>query len=320
MTVRLYPEPGGRRPRTMDNPYTTWSPLPARPRLEWPGGAQVALCVVVSLERLEWHPPADALPPPSATLLGPYPRTFSIQEVTWLEYGNRVGVFRVMDILDRLGLRATAAIDARLAADNPFLVRECLRRDWEVIGHGLAFSRVHSERMTESDERDHIRQALGLLEQAVGRPAEGWLGPEYGESSRTVRLLAEAGVRYVCDWPNDEQPYRMTVPVGEMVGLPVNLDLDEVFTHKVRGVPIQRWADNVVEAFDRLHADGATTGRLLVLNLHPYLIGQPWRSRYLERALEHVVERGGVWCATGREVVDWYLGRSAQPERPRVAP
>jgi len=120
-------------------------------------------------------------------------------------------------------------------------------------------------------------------------------------------LLAEAGVRYVCDWPNDEQPYLMKVPRGQMVSLPVAVELDDVFTHTLRFIPIQRYATMIREAFDRLYADGATSGRLLVLSIHPTRIGQPFRVKYLESALAHIMSRHGVWAATGQEIVDWYL-------------
>ena len=295
----------------MDNPYYDWSPLVARPPLRWPNDARVALCVIVSLEHLEWVPPSAAVVPPSAVYGGPYPNVFDSPDVSLHEYGNRVGVFRVMEALDECGIRATVAMDGTLTTLAPFLVRECLRRDWEFMGHGIAFSRMITERMAEEEEREHIRRSLAALDQATGVAAVGWVGADYGESTRTVRLLAESGVRYVCDWPNDEQPYRMTVPNGEMVGLPVAVELDEVFAHRGRFIPASRWAQMVIEAFDRLHEDGAASGRLLVLNLHPWIIGQPFRIKYLKQALSHIVRRTGVWTATGNEIVDWYLKNTA---------
>jgi peptidoglycan/xylan/chitin deacetylase (PgdA/CDA1 family) len=297
-----------REARKMDNPYYEWSPMSERPRLAWPGDAAVALCVIVSLERLELLPPEGSFVPPSAVGYGPYPRAFQLTGVARREYGNRVGVFRVMEILDRYGIKATVAIDGQLALANPFLVHECLHRGWEVIGHGVAYSRMITSEMDEREEREHIRQSLDAVEQATGRRPLGWVGADYGESERTVALLAELGVRYVCDWANDEQPYRMNVPEGSMVSLPVSGDLDDVYTHKVRQVPIHRWSRMVQEAFRRLEQDGRTSGRLLNLNLHPYLIGQPFRSKYLDEALGAIAASDSVWSATGSEIVDWYEG------------
>jgi allantoinase len=299
--------PTTREPGVMDNPYYDWSALPSRQPLRWPDGARVALCVIVCVEQIEWLPPADVVLPPSAVRFGPYPAIADVHEISHHEYGNRVGIFRVMDVLDRHGVRATAAIDALSAQTKPFVVRRCLERGWELIGHGVSFARMITEKMSEEEERGYIRRSLDAVGAAWGEDVKGWLSPDYGESRRTVRLLAEQGVRYVCDWPNDEQPYRMKVPSGEIVSLPVTLDLDDVHTHRERGLSMDAWLRIVTESFDRLHRDGADSGRLVVLNLHPYLIGQPWRIRYLDRALVHMLGSDGVWAATGSEITDWYL-------------
>src|SRR5581483_3874255 len=153
--------------------------------------------------------------------------------------------------------------------------------------------------------------SLQAIEEASGKRPLGWLGPEYGESTRTPAVLARLGVRYVCDWPNDEQPYPMTVPIGELVSLPILLDLDDVVSHYVRHVSIMRYGQLLKDAFDGLYQDGATQGRLLALNVHPWLIGQPFRVKYFEDALRYVVAHEGVWKATGREIVDWYRGQLA---------
>ena len=298
--------PADRTPGAMDNPYYGWSPLVTREPLRWPEDARVALCVIVTLGHVEWLPPENAIVPPSATRVGPYPEVPDIHETSPHEYGTRVGVFRVMDVLARHGIRATVAMDAAVLASCPYLVDECQRRGWEFVGHGTTSSRMITEAMTEADEREYIRSSLDAVRAATGKMPAGWVGVDYGESTRTVRLLAEMGVRYVCDWPNDEQPYRMTVPTGSMVSLPVTLDLDDVLFHHIRTIPIRRFAELITESFDVLHEEGAETGRLLVLNLHPFVIGQPYRISHLDRALEHITRHEGVWVATGSEIVDWF--------------
>jgi peptidoglycan/xylan/chitin deacetylase (PgdA/CDA1 family) len=298
----------------MDNPYYGWSPLVTRQPLRWPNGARVALCVIVSLEHIEWTPPKSAVVPPSVSRVGAYPTIFDVHDISHHEYGNRVGFFRVAEVLDRHALRATAAIDSMLTLGNPFIVEQCRRREWEFIGHGVSMSRMITEQMSEAEERDYLTRSLDAVRSATGTVPRGWLGPEYGESTRTVRLLAELGVEYVCDWPNDEQPYRMTVPQGTMIALPVTFDGDDVITLRERSIPVQGWARIVQEAFDRLYEDGAETGRLLVLNLHPYLIGQPFRIKYLDEALRHVLGHDAVWAATGSEIVDWYAQLDQQAD------
>src|SRR5205085_5736569 len=138
---------------------------------------------------------------------------------------------------------------------------------------------------------------------ATGVAPRGWLGPESGESARTPALLAKAGIRYVCDWANDEQPYRMKVPEGELHALPVSLPLDDLNALWERHIDEDAWSKMVRETFDTLHQDGADNGRVLVLTLHPFLIGQPFRIGCLDAALEYVVGHEGVWPATGWEIV-----------------
>ena len=294
-----------REPGRMDNPYTDWSPIVSRPALRWPGEAPVALCVVIHLETMELFPPPGALAPPSAVGYGPYPSAFQISRVAAHEYGNRVGIFRVLDVLDRYGVPATVAIDGQLARSNPFLVDQCASRGFEFIGHGMAFNRMITAEMAEEDERDYLAESLDAVEEATGTRPNGWVGADYGESEHTVALLAALGVRYVCDWANDEQPYRMKVPSGSMIALPAAIDLDPVYTLHTRSIATERWARMVTEGVDRLVADGATNGRVLVLHLQPYLIGQPFRIRHLDVALK-AVAAAPVWKATGTEIVDWY--------------
>jgi hypothetical protein len=119
-------------------------------------------------------------------------------------------------------------------------------------------------------------------------------------------LLAELGIRYVCDWVNDEQPYPLQVPAGELYALPMALPVDDVNALWDRRIDIDRYGEMMQETFETLYSEGATNGRLLVLHLHPWLIGQPFRIGRLDEALGHMVQRQGVWAATGSEIIDWY--------------
>ena len=163
-----------------------------------------------------------------------------------------------------------------------------------------------TENMPEQEEREYIQSSMERMTGAIGTTPAGWLGPEYGESSRTPQLLAQAGVSYVCDWTNDEQPYPIKAPQGQLTALPINLPLDDVNALFDRHIPISRYELMLKEGFDALYQEGAKNARLLVLNLHPWLMGQPFRVRYLTRALDYMTRREGVWTANGSEIIDWY--------------
>ena len=298
--------PGERR-YGMDHEHYDWSPIGRRRALDWPGGARVALCVIVNLEHLEWESPRGSYQPPGMAG-GWSTRTFpDYGRFSERQYGLRVGVFRVLDVLAEHGIKATVAMDALTAENYPYLVNHCLDRGCEIIGHGISASQMITSDMSEQEEEEYIRASVKALERATGSAPLGWLGPEYGESTRTPRLLAQAGIRYVCDWANDEQPYLMWVPQGELVALPIMLSMDDVNVLWERRVPIDRYPKMVKQGFDTMYRDGAQIRRLLVLNLHPWLIGQPFRIGYLDDALRGVMRRRKVWAATGSEIAEWYL-------------
>lgn len=290
----------------MDHDHYAWSALPTRAPLRWPQGAQLALCVMVLLEHYDFQPPED-----SYTLRRPSGGFFPLPFPDYVrlghrEYGHRVGIFRVLDALERAGVPATAAVDALTAQHYPWLMRHLGERRADIAGHGVAASRLITSRMSEVDERATIDATLRAIEAATGTTPTGWLSPEGAESARTPQLLAEAGLRYLCDWPNDEQPYPMTVLSGELISVPGLLELDDEFALWHRKVGVERWATMVVEAAERLHADGEHNGRLLLLTVRPWLVGQPFRIGAFERALRTIMSWPGVWAARADDIATWY--------------
>jgi peptidoglycan/xylan/chitin deacetylase (PgdA/CDA1 family) len=299
----------------MDHEHYDWSPISTRGRLRWPDDARLALGVIVTLEHMEWQAPEGSFQ--VANLAGgsavrPFP---DYARISHREYGHRVGIFRVLDVLEKHGIKATVAMDALTAENYPFLVRHCQERGCEIIGHGISVSRMITSNMSEAEESAYLQESLSAMRRATGSTPAGWLGPEYGESTRTPQLLAQAGIRYVCDWGNDDQPYPMKAPVNSSVAnqggqsllaLPVTHELDDIGAMAQRLVTPTRYGQLLQEAFDTLYDEGANQGRLLLLNLHPWLVGQPFRIGYLDAALGHMVRRRGVWAATGSEITDWY--------------
>ena len=299
----------------MDHEHYEWSPFnQQRGLLRWPNDARVALCIIITLEHMEWSPPPGTYQNPA--LAGGYGAAPFPDVTRWShrEYGHRVGVFRLLDLLQKHRLQPTVAMDVLTAQHYPSLVSHCQSRGCEIIGHGISVSRLITSNMSERDEREYIETSVRDLTAATGVAPTGWLGPEYGESARTPQLLAQAGIRYVCDWTNDEQPFAMKTPEGELLALPVMLPLDDVNALWDRRVTIARYVEMLKESFDTLYCEGAANGRLMVLNLRPWLMGQPFRVRYLDKALEYIMGHQGVWSASGSEVVEWYR---ANPPTPR---
>ena len=292
----------------MDHEHYDWWPMVNRGHLRWPDNARVALCTIVNLAHMEWQQPEGSYRAPNLTggIGGlPFP---DYARYGQRDYGHRVGVFRVLDTLEKHGLKPTVAMDQLTAENYPYLVRHCVERGCEIIGHGVALTRMITSRMSEEEEREYILASISALRRATGTDPAGWFSPEYGESARTPQLLASAGISYVCDWVNDEQPYPMKTAQGSLFAMPMAYELDDAVALTHRLVPIHRYGEMLKESFDQLYLDGEANGRVLVLNLHPWLIGQPYRIKYLDEALGHMMSRDGVWAASGRQIIDWYRG------------
>src|SRR6267142_576611 len=309
----------------MDQDFYPWSPISARPVLRWPDHARVALAVIVNLEHWDWEVPpntplaASPLGGPEGLWSGNQPDFPDIGGYGNHEYGNRVGIFRLLAVLDKYGITPTLALDKAVADHYPFLIQEGQRRDAEFIAHGLSRRRLIHIGMSEAEERQYIRDSIAAVEQATGTRPVGWSGPDFQETPHTPDLLAAEGIRYVCDWGNDEQPYKMTPKTGELYALGVNAYLDDNYIHLHGRRTINEVNLLWREWFDGLYADGATTGRLMVLHLHPWIMGQPWRIRHLDDVLGHITAHAGVWQENGRDPWRCPPAGSRMP-RSRTAP
>ncbi|MGE4336950.1 MAG: hypothetical protein AB7E55_13380, partial [Pigmentiphaga sp.] len=239
---------------------------------------------------------------------GPYPdyRAFSLRE-----YGNRVGIFRLMERFARVGLKASLAVDGNVASTRRPLLARALALGWDLLGHGVSITEVISERLSASQERDYLQRALAPLRAVPGRTVLGWHGAEYGQSSRTLALLAEEKIAYMLDWPHDERVVKMSTPAGTMLSLPMSADLDDVMAHWHRRISMARWVGAILDSVERLSRDGGDgEGRLLILNLHPWLMGQPYRISHLDDLLAGLLRRDDLWLATTDEIASHALRNS----------
>ena len=295
----------------MDHDLYRYSPLPERPKLTWPNGERLAFFVLLHLEYWELEPPEGSHLDPR--FKGPRGDFFpDYRYFTQREYGNRIGIFRILDLLDKYGLTATVAANAGACERYPNLVEECLSRGYEFAAHGDCQSRMITSEMSEKTERQVIAATTETVEAATGQRPTGWLSVDSGESTRTPQLVAEAGYDYLLDWPNDDQPYLMTTDPG-LVAIPNQMEWDDVNALWLRHIPNPRYPELVGEAFRTLHAEGAASGRLFGLSLHPWVIEQPHRIRYLAQALDGISGMDGVWQTTAGEIARHYRATIPNP-------
>lgn len=284
----------------MDHPHYDYSPLPTRTPLRWPGDATLAAFVVVYLEHWALAPTDGAHRDPR--FVGEYGSFFPDYR-TWTqrEYGNRVGIFRVLDALDQAGITPAIAVNAAVITNAPGLVERIAARGVEVIAHGRAATEMLTSALTPDAERAVIRESLDTLERATGHRPVGWVGQDFGESTRTPQLLAEAGLEYALDWPNDDQPYVLkTTPA--IVSIPNQADWDDVQMQWLRRIPAAEHAKHALAAFETLREDGVKTARTFGLGVHPWLFGMPNRIKYLREMLIAMRSHDRVWWTSPREI------------------
>lgn len=280
------------------NRYTN-VPIMRRPRLTWPGGAQLAFWVVVNHEVYEFDPPTW---PPRRQ----WPRVHpDVLEYSHRDYGNRVGTWRLMEALDRCGIRGSLNVNVAALDHFPDFTHACLERDWEVFSHGVYNSRFLFG-LSEAEERSVIEDCIATIEKHTGARPAGWMGPMGTMTERTLDLLAEYEFAYNVELFHEDQPLPVKVASKRLISVPYTQEVNDIVVFGADHHTPATYAQMIRDQFDRLYAEGAKSGLVMCVALHPYLAGQPHRVGHLEEALGYVASHEGVWLATGSEIAEHY--------------
>jgi peptidoglycan/xylan/chitin deacetylase (PgdA/CDA1 family) len=278
-------------------------PLIDRPQIRWPQQARLAFWVAPNIEFYEIDPPDGQGRP---LWLRPQP---DVLNYSLRDYGNRAGVWRVIDALDRFGVRASVSLNAAMCDHMPEIVAACVERQWELFSHGIYNTRLISG-MTEDEIRRVIGDSVETIRLHSGRDVTGWLAPAISTTETFFDLLPEFGIKYTVDMMPDDQPIPIKVRQGRLIAVPYSTEINDVRIMEVRGYPADKWAAMIKAAFDQLYQEGADNGMVLCMPLHPFVIGQPHRIDALHDVLQHVTAHKDVWLTTAGEIADWYYQHS----------
>lgn len=278
-----------------------FSALPARPKLTWPENARVALLVVPNVECFALN---DRMPAGAGNI--PDVSAWGIRD-----YGNRVGVFRMMDVMAKHGVRGTVALNSDCCDACPPVVEAAIALGWELMGHGETNTKRLSDAASEDEAGEMIKRTLDRIEAFSGTRPRGWLGAGRQETWGTLEQLVAEGCVYTPDWDNDDQPVLMDVAGAPFVGLPYGAGVSDKQHFELRNGSPADFDTMIRDAFDVLYAESADSGRVVAMSLHPYIIGVPHRIAALDRALDYIMSHDGVWSATGAEIADWFLSGNA---------
>jgi peptidoglycan/xylan/chitin deacetylase (PgdA/CDA1 family) len=286
----------------------------APPNPHWPGGAKVALSFVINFEEgaefavSEGDSVNEGVYEVDHRLDGPDPCIES-----HFEYGARAGWWRIMDLFDAYGVKATVSACGRAVERSPALARDAIRRGHEVSAHGWRWE-SHAG-MAEADERKAIARTVQAIANATGARPLGW-HTRSAASQNTRRLLAEeGGFLYDCDAYNDDLPYFTEVAGKRHLVMPYAFDTNDMHfqhTQRFRG---SDFADYIVDAYDWLVREGARAPKMMSVGLHLRMIGRPGRIGALETILRHVTQGDAAWIAPRAAIArHWH---ETFPEAPR---
>jgi allantoinase len=279
----------------MEHGRFAFSPIVDRPKLRWPNGAYVALWIAPNIEHYHY----DTLSNDSNRgVVPPDIRAYSMRD-----YGNRVGVWRIMKVLEHWGIRATVCLNAEICTYEPQIIEAGNKLEWEWMGHNLSNS-LKFNGLPEGEEKEAIAKTVQMIREGTGKAPRGWLGSGLAENFHTLDFLREAGIDWVGDWVNDDQPYAMTTTHGDMYSIPYSIELND--TRIYPDFPPSEYVRRMRDAFDVLYEEGAESGRVMGMPLHPYKTGVHHRIKALDEAIAYINRHDHVWWATGSEIIDAY--------------
>lgn len=229
----------------------------------WPGNKTLAVWIVPNVEVWHYDSPAGTGVSPNAGNRVP-----DVINYAWREYGMRVGLWRIADVLDAAGVKATVALNSAVCEVHSQAVEEMKKRGWEFMGHGITNSESLAGLPLEK-ETSVIQTVLSAIERSTGQRPRGWLGSGLTQTYNTLDILAEEGVIYCGDWNNDDQPYPMKVRTGRLFSIPYCMEINDLPLCMRRGYTGEQYYQSVIDQFEQLYADSAQQPRVMGIPLHP---------------------------------------------------
>jgi peptidoglycan/xylan/chitin deacetylase (PgdA/CDA1 family) len=292
----------------MEYPYI---PISQRLPLRWPNGARVALIITFNLETWDLTKDTDkayyAGGPPILPDVLPG-RVPDFPNFTWREYGQRVGIWRLYELFDAMGAKASCTTNAVTFDRRRPMVQAVLDRGWELLAHNWEQGELLSDHAGDpAAEREIVLRTLAKYEAETGRKAKGWLSSSLRGTLQTADILAEQGCTFYCDIMNDDQPYLLKTPSGPIVSIPYSNEINDFTLLTRRNYTTDQFRDILIEELDVLYEEGAATGRIMNIGLHPHVSGRAHRVRAIREFIAHAQSLPGVWWATREEIAAWYL-------------
>jgi len=284
------------------------------PQIQWPGGAKIAVSLVVNYEEGAEYSIADGDSHHETNSEVPSPVPAGDRDLnneSFFEYGSRVGVWRLLNMFDKYKVNSTFFCCALALERNPDVASEVVTRGHEVCGHGYRWEEYHL--MREEEEREAIKKTVASLQQTTGQRPVGWF-TRYGPSLNTRHLVAEeGGFIYDSAGLNDDLPYYDSVNGKPWLVVPYSMETNDARFWRGGLVSISGFYEYLKDTFDCLYEEGQTHPKMMSVGLHCRIAGRPARSRAVERFLQYAQGFDGVWFARRDEIARWWLEKYPAP-------
>ena len=278
-----------------DHEFYDWRMSTKRPKLTWDNDAKVAVTFIIPLEFFPLNPSGIPFKHPGA-MVTPYP---DLRHFTVRDYGNRVGVFRILETLEQTNVKATFVVNGEIVKRYPPLLDMIKSQGHEIAAHGLSTDDIHHEGLSSTKENKLINDSLSCFDNAP----KGWMSPARNQSSKTLERLARAGIEYCLDWEMDQVPVQAITLNGDITLVPNNYELSDFTLLHTRRQTEESWLKQIENSIDLLLEEHTRFGsQMLGLTLTPYIIGQPFRIWALRALLSHIKNTDGAEVFTASSI------------------
>lgn len=265
-----------------------YSAITDRPDYSWPGGKRLAVYIALNLEHFAFGEGLGAELAPG----GGQP---NVLNYAWRDYGNRVGVWRMLELFEDLNLPVAVLVNSEIYGYCPEVVAAFRDRNDEIVAHGRTNAERQSD-LAEMEEAVLIAETTDTIRQwEGGRSPHGWLSPWIAQSHSTPDLLQEAGYTYLLDWCHDDQPIWFKTRQGRILAVPYPQEVNDIPAIAVRRASAAEFADMIIDNFDEMELQSQHQPLVFGIALHPYIVGQPFRLRHLRRALKHIAQHSAQY-------------------------
>jgi allantoinase len=268
-----------------------------RPTYEWPDGKRLAIHFSLNVEHFLFGEGAGN----DYAVAQPQP---NVRSYGWRDYGNRVGVWRLLELGNDFNLPYALLVNTDLYKYCPEVIEHFSERGDEIVGHG----RTNSERqvdMTHQEEDACIAEATALIQKNEKKSPAGWLAPYICQTPHSLDLLKKHGYQYMMDWPIDDQPIWFSTKFGRILSVPYAHELNDSIECVSRRTPSQLYCESLIDQFDEMLAESQKRPLVMSVVLHSFVLGQPYRLRQFRRVIEHICKhREQVWLTTPGKIAE----------------